>query len=91
MDIPHSLAAAGRGFKLPLNLDLTCLPALNTPNNTALFQYFCNMSKNSIFAQSVLQILVEKRHTYNRNQRNTTIPAPKFCVGDVVKAHIPQK
>ena len=62
-DIFCSLAAVGWDFKVLLDVSLACLSALKILDSTVHFQYFRNVSNNSIFSQSFLQILIKKRRT----------------------------
>ena len=87
-DIPRCVAALGREFRFPLDVELLEQPCLNDKNNSALFHYLRNVSCNSKFAVSVLQILLEERRTAHRERHNKDRVAVKFNVGDVVKAHV---
>ena len=53
------MAAAGREFRFPLDVNLSPTPSLNDANNSALFQYLQNVSTDSKFTLSVLQILIK--------------------------------
>ena len=88
-DIPRSLAAVGREFKFPLDVELCPSPPLNDQNNSALTTYLRTVSNDSAFATSVLQIIIEERRTEHRNRHNKTVSKlVEFKVGDVVKAHV---
>ena len=52
-----------------------------------LFKYLLDVSTNSQFPISVLQILLEKRITKHRERWNKGRHQKNFKVGDVVKAH----
>ena len=88
-DIVRSLVAVGREFRFPLDIELCPKPPLNDEQNGALAQYLRNVSNDSAFATSVLQILIEERRTAHRERHNQDKPLlPAFKVGDAVKAHI---
>ena len=62
---------------------------MNTPNNSALLQYLRDVSTESQFATSVLQVLVDKRHMRHQQRHYSTITATtSFKVGDIVKSHV---
>ena len=52
-DISRSIAAIGREFRFPLDVELSPTPQLNPENNSALFQYLRNVSNNSVFSLSI--------------------------------------
>lgn len=62
-DIPRSMAAIGREFRFPLDVELSLAPQLNPENNSALFQYLRNGSNDSVFSLSILKILIEERRS----------------------------
>ena len=59
-DIPRSLAAVGRHFKFPMDVQLSPTPILNDINQSALYTYLRDVSTDLQFATSVLQVLVEE-------------------------------
>ena len=62
---------------------------MNTPNNSALLQYLRDVSTESQFATSVLQVLLEDRLMHHQERHNSTINATtSLKVGGVVKAHV---
>ena len=65
-DVIRSVAALGREFKFPMDMELQPTPALNDEANSALFQYLRHASCSSKFSQSVLQVLLEERREYHR-------------------------
>ena len=87
-DIPRSLAAVGRHFAFPMDIDLHQLPSLNCDNNSALFKYLRDVSNDSTFAISILQVLIEERRSAHRLRWNKDRDVNQFHVGDVVKAHV---
>lgn len=87
-DIVRSLPAVGREFRFPLDINLSTLPTLNDNNNTALYEYLRDVSDDSIFATSVLQILIEERRISHRNRMNESTTKSPLKVGDIVKAHV---
>ena len=58
-NITRSMADVGREFIFPLDVDLYPTPSSNDTNNSALFQYLQNVSTDSKFTLSVLQILIK--------------------------------
>ena len=59
-DIIRSMSAIGRSFRLPLNVELSPIPTLNTETSNSIFQYLRNMSTNSTFSLSILQVLADE-------------------------------
>ena len=71
-DITGSMAAVGKEFRFPLDVELSSTSVLNNVHNSALFQYLRNIWSDSVFTTSVLQILIEEyrtthRHCYNKD------------------------
>ena len=87
-DITRSMAAVGRDFRFPLDVEMMPSPTLNSPENANLFQYLRDVSDESIFALSILQILVKERREYHQNRQNMKTKECNLQVGDVVKAHV---
>ena len=87
-DIPRSLVAIGRELRFPLDVELCPTPPLNNEHNTALIQYLHDVSNDSKFAISVLQILIKERCTAHKEHYNQQCKPASFQVGDVVKAHV---
>ena len=87
-DIPRSVAAVGRHFKFPMDVKLLSSPVLNSADDTALYTYLRDVSNDSTFATSVLQVLVEERRTAHRDRWNKEHARKPFEIGDVVKAHV---
>ena len=71
-----------------MDVKLSESPILNTANQSALFTYFRDVSNDSTFATSVLQVLIEERRTVHRTRQNTEHTITPFEIGDVVKAHV---
>ena len=90
-DITRSMAAVGRDFRFPLDVELSGNPVLNDSTNNALFTYLRNVSNDSIFAQSIVKVLIEERRARHMERHNKTKTPPVFKVGDVVKAHVQVK
>ena len=86
--IPRSLAAVGRRFKFPIDVKLSSDPTLNDEDQSTLYTDLRNVSIDSKFATSVLQILIEGRKTAHCNRWNSQRAAKSFHVGDVVKARV---
>ena len=66
--IPRCVAAVGREFKFPLDIELLDQPSLNNKEHSALFHYLRNVSCNSQFSISVLQTLIEERRSTHRER-----------------------
>ena len=58
-DIPRSVTAIGRHFKLPMDIKLSNDPLLNDDDNIVLYSYLRDVSLDSTFATYVLQISIE--------------------------------
>ena len=86
-DITRSMAAVGREFRFPLDVDLSPTPTLNNCNNSGLFQYLRNVGSDAVFASSVLSTLIEERRATHQARHNRTKEPCALKVGDVVKAH----
>ena len=87
-DILRCVDAVGREFRFLLDIELLDQPILNNKEHSALFHYLRNISCNSQFSISVLQTLIEERHSAHRERWNKNRETYKFNKGDVVKAHI---
>ena len=82
------MATVGRESRFPLDVELYPTPSLNNIHNSALFQYLRNVDSDSVFATSVLQILIEERRVTHREHYNKNKLACTLKFGDVVKAHV---
>ena len=58
--IPRFLPDVGRIFEFPMDVELENLPTLNCENKLALYTYLRDVSNDSNFATSVLQVLIEE-------------------------------
>ena len=87
-DITRSMAAIGRNFRFPLDVELSPTPILNTDTNNTLFQYLRDVSTDSTFALSILQVLIDDRRSAHRLRHNEGKLPCALKVGDVVKAHV---
>ena len=90
-DIQQSIAAVGREFRFLLDVELASAPTINTSNQSALFWYLWDVSTNSTFAQSILQVLIKEQQTAHCDRHNKNKIQPNFKTGDVVKAHVQVK
>ena len=88
MDIARSKAAIGCEFRFPLDVELSATPNLNNVHNSALFFYLRNVSTDSVFALSIIQILIEDRHNAHRDRYNKDKLICNLKVEDVVKVHV---
>jgi len=75
-DVVRSLAAVGRAFIFPLDVELSPSPTLNDETNSHLYQYLRDVSDESQFALSIVQILVEERRQslQDRHHKDKTQP-----------------
>ena len=87
-DICRSVAAIGRTFRFPLDVELSPTPLLNNECNSTLFNYMWDVSTDSTFSLSILQVLIEERRAAHRERHNTNRIQCSLKVGDVVKAHV---
>ena len=71
-----------------MDVHLSAAPSLNCEDHTALYSYLRDVSVDSIFATSVLQVLVEEHRTAHCTQWNEQRTAKSFKIGDVVKARV---
>ena len=87
-DIVRSMAAIGRLFRFPLDVELSPSPLLNNETNSVLFQYLRDVSTDSTFSLSILQVLIDERRQAHRDRHNKGKALCTLKVGDVVKAHV---
>ena len=87
IDISRCFAAVGRHFKFPIDVDLNAAPRINNNNQSTLYIYLRDVSNDSQFVTSVLQVLIEEQRTTSKTRWNANIAAKEFKVGDIVKAH----
>ena len=55
------MAAIGREFRFPMDVELNAILSMNDNHSSALYKYLRDVSNDSKFATSVVQILVEER------------------------------
>ena len=70
-----------------MDAKLSGTPILNTSNQSTLYSYLRDVSNDSAFAISFLQVLIEERRATHRERWNEGKEVTPF-VGDIVKAHI---
>ena len=70
----------------PLDVELTMVPELKNSSNTALIEYLRNVSINSNFDTSILQVLTEERLATHRGQMN--LSKDLLQVGEIVKYNV---
>ena len=87
-DVVRSMAAVGRTFRFPLDIDLSPTPILNTETNSTLFHYLRDVSTDSTFSLAILQVLIQERRESHQHRQNKGKLACTLKVGDVVKAHV---
>ena len=90
-DVTRSMAALGREFRFPLDIEMLPKPPMNDSNQSQLQAYLRDVAHEGNFATAVVQILVEERrlaHNQRNNAKASKAPGPQFKVGDVVKAHV---
>ena len=71
-----------------MDLDLNAAPSLNFSDHSALYSYLRDVSNDSTFATSILQVLIEERCTAHRTRWNNDRAAKYFNVGDIIKVHV---
>ena len=71
-----------------MDVKLSPEPTLNDADQSALYIYLRDISIDSKFATSVLQILIEDKMNAYCNWWNSQRAAKYFHVGDVVKTHV---
>ena len=86
-DIVRSLPAIGRELRFPMDTKLHQLPELSEDNNN-LYEYLREVSNDSNFATSVLQLLIDDRRSAHQERVNKNSIASTLKVGDIVKAHV---
>ena len=64
------MAAIGREFRFLMDVELSAIPSMNDNQNSALYKYLPDVSNDSKFATSVVQILVEERQKDHRLRWN---------------------
>lgn len=82
------MADIGRIFQFPLDVELSPTPMLNTETNSGLFQYLRDVSADSTFTFSILQVLINDMRSSHRLRHNKGKLVCSLKVGDVVKAHV---
>ena len=87
-DVSRSMAAIGREFQFPLDVELSPTPTLNDCQNSNLYEYLRAASNNGPFATSVISTLVEERREAHRLRHNDTKTAQKYEIGDAVTARV---
>ena len=87
-DICRSVAAIGRMFRFPLDVELSPTPLLNNERNSTLFNYLRDVSTDSTFSLSILQVFIEERRAAHRERHNINCIQCSLKVGDAVKAHV---
>ena len=83
-----SIAAIGRMFRFPLDVDLSPTPILNTETNSILFNYLRDVSTDSTFSLAILQVLIKERRESHQRRQNKGKTTCTLKVGDVVNAHV---
>ena len=71
-----------------MDIELSAVPLLNDNAYSRLYQYLRNMSNDSAFDTSVLQISIEERCAAYCNRWNSKRSIHAYKVVDVVKAHV---
>ena len=87
-DVVRSLAAVGREFRFPLDVELSVIPPINDASNSALTNYLRDVSIEAKFATSVVQVLIEERRLAHQERVNKDKVVSSLQVGDIVKAHV---
>lgn len=87
-DVTRSMAALGREFRFPLDVELSPSPSLNDSANSSLYTYLRHMSSDGKFATSVVEVLAEERRQSHRDRINNSKAASNFQIGDAVTARV---
>ena len=70
-DIPRSIATVGRHFKFTMDVKLSPPPTINDEEQSALYIYLKDVSTDSQFSTTVLQMLVEEQRAAHRSRHNS--------------------
>ena len=62
-DIPRCVAAIGREFRFPLDVELLEQPSLNKVNNSDLFHYLYNVQKR--FKKYLSHLVLSRKNRHN--------------------------
>jgi len=87
-DVTRSMAAVGREFQFPFDLEINPTPTFNDTQNSTLYEYLRAMSNDGPFATSVVATLFEERREAHRNRLNDYKVQQRFKLGDAVTARI---
>ncbi len=87
-DVTRSMAAVGREFRFPLDVDLSPTPVLNDSQNSTLYEYLRTMSNTGPFATSMIQVLADERRQAHRDRLNENVTPHPFKIGDAVTARV---
>jgi len=87
-EVVRSLAAVGQEFCFQLDVELSVIPPINDASNSALTNYFRDVSIESKFAVSVVQVLIEERRLAHHERVNKDKIVSCLQVGNIVKAHV---
>ena len=69
-------------------MSLNIAPTVNYKDHLVIYSYLHDVSNDSTFASSILQVLIKKRRTVQRTRWNENRSVKEFKVGDVVNTHI---
>jgi hypothetical protein len=87
-DIVRSVAALGREFQFPLDLQLAREPVPVNGNLSELHSFLRIHQNNARVATEILRIITEERRTYHRERVNNDREPVFFQVGDVVMVRV---
>ena len=69
-------------------MELSVIPPINDVSNSALNNYLRDVSIESNFAVSVVQVLIEEKRLAHQERVNKDKIVSSLQVGDIVKAHV---
>jgi hypothetical protein len=87
-DIIRSVAAVGREFKFPLDINLGSTPIPVDSDVFAVHSFLRLAQTNSQFAIETLRILTEERRTYHRERANESRSHQLFELNDIVMVRV---
>jgi hypothetical protein len=87
-DIIRSVAAVGREFKFPLDINLSSTPIPVDSDVFAVHSFLRLAQTSSQFAIETLRILTEERRAYHRERINETRSQQLFATDDIVMVRV---
>ena len=70
-------------------MEISSTPTIKPTTNSGLYNHFRGVSNDALFAQEVLEFLIEERLTRHRERYTSNItPTQDFKIGNIVKAYV---